>query len=250
MSKIVSTLALLVLSLISISLQAQDRIKEAVENPGRSAADLKRDQRSKPLEILRFIGVKEKMVVADVFSSSGYYSELLSYIVGPAGKVYAHNNQSYVAFLGEEKLNKRYADDRLANVTQLFSEPADLKLPNGKLDLALMVMTFHDLYFSSDGWPKIEPARLIKQLYASLKPGGLLLILDHAARKGSAQSDAQNLHRIEEAFTRTTFKSFGFKWVKDSQVLRNPKDNKAITVFDPSVRGTTDRFVLLFRRPL
>lgn len=241
------TLTCLFLMIVTSLAFTSDPIQAAIDHSGRSKDDLTRDSRSKPAEILTFAGVKQGMKVADMFSAAGYYSELLSYVVGDTGKVYAHNNQPYLQFIGKEKVLSRY-EGRLDNVTLLHTETGDLELPAG-LDMIFMIMTYHDIYHVSDNWPKIDASAFLGQLKAALKPGGLLLLVDHQASAGRLNKDAQRLHRIERDYALKDLKEAGFELVKESDVLRNPDDNLTISVFNPEVRGNTDRFVLLFRKP-
>lgn len=240
--------ALLLLTFASMTLLATDPIEAAIKHEGRSEADQARDLRSHPGQLLKFSGVTSGMKVADMFSAHGYYSELLSYIVGDQGKVYAHNNQPYLQFIGKEKVLARY-EGRLPNVELLHTEVDSLGLPSQGLDMIFMVMTYHDLYHTSDNWPQIDPKDFLNQILQSLKPGGHLLIVDHQAAEGRAQRDAQRLHRIEKSYALKDLAGAGFELVKESDMLHNPDDNTTISVFNPTVRGKTDRFVLLFRKP-
>jgi len=113
-----------------------------------------------------------------------------------------------------------------------------------------MVMSYHDLYvYSPDrGWGNTDVPLFFSQIHAALKPGGRLVIVDHAAADGSGKSAAQDIHRIDEVYTRQDIESNGFRFVTSSDVLRNPEDDRSKMVFDPSIRGKTDRFILLFER--
>lgn len=222
-------------------------IEKAIANKARSEADLKRDERSKPGKLLAFADLGPGMVVADIFSGDGYYSELFSYIVGKDGKVYAQNNKPWSSFLaGKDKA--RYAD-RLPNVTYLVTEASDLKLPKGQVDRLFMVMTYHDLYHVTPSWPKIDAQQFLKQLYDSVKPGGKVIIVDHEAAAGKGEKDAQNLHRIEASYARRDFESVGFVYEKDADFLHNPDDDRSVSVFAPNIRGKTHRFVMMLRKP-
>ncbi|MGI9290822.1 MAG: class I SAM-dependent methyltransferase, partial [Gammaproteobacteria bacterium] len=115
---------------------------------------------------------------------------------------------------------------------------------------ALMVMSFHDLYYFNPerGWGNTDVGLFLGQLHEALKPGGRLVVVDHAAFTGTGKSAAQDVHRIDEQFAREQIESAGFEFVTESDALRNPDDDKTQMVFDKSVRGTTDRFVLVFER--
>ncbi len=220
--------------------------KAALDHEGRTEADRERDQNSKPMEILKFAKIEPGMTIADIFGGGGYYSEILSHVVGSEGKVYLHNNKAYLNFVGKQ-LDERLAEGRLANVVNHQHEADALELPKGSLDRVFMVMSYHDIYFETQGW-KLDGKVLMAQIREALKPDGLLVIIDHAAEAGSKQSHAQNLHRIDEAFAKQDIAGFGFTLVAESQALRNEKDDYGINVFDPKVKGKTDKFVLLFKK--
>ncbi len=225
-----------------------DRIGAAINNPERSDQDRIRDANSKPAEILKLLDLKPGDQVADLFAGGGYYSELLAHVVGDKGKVIAHTVAAYRQFIGDA-LEKRF-ENRLPQVTIYAAEPNDIELGSETLDAAIIVMSYHDLYFSNEeGWPPIDAAKFLDKVYAALKPNGKLLIEDHAANTGTGATDAQTLHRIEESFAISDIASHGFKWVTTSDALRNPADDHSKNVFDPEIRGKTDRFILLFEKP-
>ena len=126
-----------------------------------------------------------------------------------------------------------------------------MKLGHNSLDGALIVMSYHDLYVSdpNEGWPPIDAGQFIDQIVTALKPGAVLLIVDHHARAGSGKNDTQALHRIDEQFALADFKAHGLKFVGSLDLLRNADDDHSKNVFDPAIRGKTDRFVHLYRKP-
>jgi len=223
------------------SVYAADPVAAAVSAPDRSAADRERDTREHPVDVLQFFGVAPGMTVADLFAGGGYYSELIGRIVGAKGKVYLYNNAAYQGIAGDA-LKARMATGRLVNVTPLSAEVGALGIPDASVDMVLMVMTYHDLYFKADDW-SVAPAALFGDINAMLKPGGVLAIIDHAAAAGSGSTAAQELHRIDEAFARADIESRGFKFTGSLDVLANAADDHSKTVFDPAIQGHTDRFV-------
>ena len=225
-------------------------VRAALASPARSADDRARDLRDHPDAVLGLAGFRRGNTVADVFGGGGYYSELLSDVVGPGGTVLLVNNPPYAAF-AKEGLATRFADDRLPNVHRSVVPNEALGLGRNALDGALIVMSYHDLYYvdPAQGWPAVDAGAFIDQIVAALKPGGRLLIVDHAAREGSGSADAQTLHRIDEAFAVRDFKAHGLDFVGSIAVLRNPEDDSTKNVFDPAIRGRTDRFVHLYRKP-
>ena len=224
---------------------AAEVIATAVANPQRSEADRQRDARDKPAAVLSFIGLRPGMKVADVISGGGYWSELMSYVVGAHGKVIAQTCGPYIKWNAEET-KTRFALDRLPNVMPLSQELSDLDLGNESLDLILMVMVYHDIYYHSSIWTPPNRDDFFKRIREALKPGGVLVIIDHAALPGTEASAAQGLHRIDEAFAKFDVERAGFALRAESDVLRNPADDRTTTVFDGGIQGHTDRFVLLF----
>lgn len=238
--------------LVSPALEAQpaaDALRAAIDHPERSAKDRERDTRDQSEQVLRFAGVKPGMKVLDVFGGGGYYSELLAYVVGTDGQVTLLNNPSYRSFAGDD-YKTRFADGRLKVIEQRVVETGYMRLPDATYDLAIIVMSYHDLYYidEASGWPAIDVKRFFQQLHRSLKRGGHLLIIDHAARAGSGSTAAQDLHRIDEQFAIRDITSRGFVLAKTWDGLRNPADAFDKLVFDPAVRGKTDRFVHLYRK--
>ena len=144
------------------------------------------------------------MAVADVFGAGGYWSELLTYVVGPKGSVLLVNNPPYEEF-AKKDLDTRFTGDRLASVKRLVVDPADMKLGTATLDAAIIVMSYHDLYYvdEKDGWPAVDAGKFLDQIHAALKPSGAFIIVDHSAKAGTGSAAAQELHRIDEEFTKT-----------------------------------------------
>lgn len=215
--------------------------------PGRPDADQKRDALDHPQEVLAFAGVQSGMVIADIFGGAGYYAELAAQVVGPRGRVYLQNNAAYLGFVGKA-LEKRLQDNRLPNVTRLDREANALDLPAGGLDGAFLMLVYHDFFFSDKDW-SVTARQVMPQLRVALKPGAFLLVVDHSARPGAGTISAQGLHRVEESSVRASIESFGFEFVKSSELLRNPEDDRTQSAFAPGLRGKTDRFMHLYRNP-
>ena len=219
----------------------------AVLRTERSAADRERDLQRKPAEVLAFVGITPGMTVLDLFSGGGYYSEILGYVVGTEGRVYAHSNRAYINFVGDE-FDARHAGGRLANVEVLMAENNELELEPGSLDAVLMALSFHDLWHVDveNGWPAIDSDKLLAELYRGLRPGGVVGIIDHYATPGSPRETGDSLHRIDPAIVVEEMQAAGFRLDAQSDMLRNPDDDHEKVVFAPEVRGKTDRFVMRF----
>lgn len=219
-------------------------IQSAVDASERSAADRERDARSDITDLLAFMQTRPGLWAADIFAGGGYFSELLARAAGPEGRIYAQNPAAFRAFSVQE-LAERFVLGRMPNVIELNTEPDALGLPEGKLDLILIVMGYHDLYYvnAEQGWPQRDPAQFFAQLRSALKEDGVLVIIDHAAVTGSGSSAAQELHRIDESFAQQDIESRGFKLQARFDGLRNTSDARTVNVFDSAIRGKTDLFV-------
>jgi predicted methyltransferase len=245
-----AALALLIVPLVAaVPAQAADRYSDAVEHPGRSAADLKRDAIDHPAEILRLADIKPGMQVADFLAGNGYYSELLSYIVGPGGKVLLLNNDAYEKWSGR-RWQDRLKDNRLPNVEHRTIDVEHIDLPDHSLDALLLIKVYHDLYWvdKDHEWPKMDPNTVLNEIARVLKPGGTLLLVDHSAKAGTGSADAGTLHRIDEAYARRDFEKHGFTFVARSDVLRRPDDPRDALTYEGPMVGKTDRFVMVFHK--
>ena len=223
----------------------------AVAAPDRPAEDREQDAWRKPAEVLTFFGVQPGMSVLDLYAGAGYFTELLAAVVGPTGHVVAHNNKAYRDGVGDQ-LTRRFADPQgLANVEQLAAENNEIELEPERFDFVLLSAAYHDVYYVNDAndWPKIDGPKLLAELFAAMKPGATLGLIDHAAAPGSPAETGGSLHRIDPAIVKRDFAAAGFMLEAESDVLRNPADDLGKGVFDPAVRGKTDRFMFRFRRP-
>jgi predicted methyltransferase len=251
------TLLLLLLSLCTPAIAAEeaappgaDRLVAALEHASRSATDRERDARDHPHAVLGLAGFGAGQTIADVFGGGGYYSEIIARVVGPDGKVLLVNNAPYDDYAKADH-TVRLAADRLPNVAYRVTPENALGLGTEALDGALIVNSYHDLFVhdGQHGWPVIDPAQFIDQIVTALKPGGVLLIVDHAATAGSGVAAAPTLHRIDEAFARKDLAERGLVFERAIDALRNPDDARTLNVFDAAIKGRTDRFVHLYRKP-
>jgi predicted methyltransferase len=223
-------------------------VAAALAMPDRWQRDLARDERDHPAAILAFSGVTPGQAVLDLYTGGGYWAELFARAVGAGGHVIAHTNTAYRNFAGR-LLEARFADGRIPKATVHDAEVADLALGRDRFDLVFIGLGYHDIYFHADFSPLVGRDRLLGQLRDALKPGGVLVVVDHAARAGAGANDVQALHRIEETFLRRDFEQAGFIYDARSEVLRNPGDDHRLNVFDDAIRHHTDRFVLRFLKP-
>jgi predicted methyltransferase len=227
-----------------------DRYSDALTHPDRPAADVQRDTIDHPAEVLRLAGIRPGMDVADFLAADGYYSELLSYLVGPHGHVYLLNNKAYDQW-SENGWQTRLIDNRLPNVEHRTIDVEHLGLPSHSLDAILLIKVYHDLYWHPDSgpWPSnINPDAVLTEIARVVKPGGILLLVDHSAKAGTGSADAGRLHRIDEEYARRDFEKHGFVYVRSSQLLRRFDDPRDMITYKGEMVGKTDRFVMVFRR--
>ena len=165
------------LLMIAAVLPAQaDTIEHALTNPDRLEADRKRDERSRPDRVLELLGLKAGDKVADIFAGAGYYSEIIGRVVTPGGEVLLHNNKAYVSFVGEA-LSKRFDGREVVGVRRHDREVDNLDLGENSLDAVIIIMSYHDLYHTTDGWPLINTTEFMGQIVKALKPGGRFLLV-------------------------------------------------------------------------
>ena len=220
-------------------------LQSALDASSRPGTDKARDPGRKPAEVLTFLGFEEGMRVMDMIAAGGYYTEVLSVAVGEHGTVYAQNPPAVLKFrdgANDKTLTERLANDRLANVIRLDADFAEIDLEPGSLDGAITALNFHDVYHRS---PEAAVA-MLEKVYSLLEPGGTLGIIDHT---GIADQDNAALHRIERENVIAAAGKAGFELEAASELLVNPEDTHTKMVFDPEIRGNTDRFLLRFRKP-
>jgi predicted methyltransferase len=235
----------------SLPAVARAAITAAVENSERLEEDRARDSSSKPDEVLEFLGLGPGMRVLDMNAATGYYTELLARVLGPTGHGIAHNHPGALAALAPASFERRYGNDRLPNVEQLFARHDEIDLPAGTLDAVLMSLVYHDTYWFDPGvdWGPVNQQAMLARLRAALRPGGTVGVIDHVAAAGTdPRESAMATHRIDPAIVRRDFAAAGFELVAESDLLRNAGDAHELGVFDERIRGETDRFVLRFRR--
>jgi len=211
-------------------------VTAAVAKPDRPAADKERDAARKPAEMLEFAGVKQGDVVVELIPGGGYFTRVLSAAVGPKGKVFAAVQAT--------ELEKAKAAAK-GNVIPLAMTGPAFKTPE-PVDLMFTAQNYHDFHLKR---LNLDVAAVNKALFDTIKPGGTLVIIDHAAVAGAPVEVADTLHRIDPAIVRREVEAAGFKFVGESDALRNPADAKTVGVFDASIRGKTDQFVYKFRKP-
>lgn len=222
-------------------------IEQAVAHSARPDEDSARDENRKPAEVLAFFGIEPGMKVLDIFAGGGYYAEILNYVVGAEGSVTLYNNGGWDGFIGTD-VEDRLENNRLANVESVVAEANETDFMPASFDAAIFILGFHDLYYAEESWPAIDASDFLAAIYDSIKPGGVLGIVDHAASSGVSTEVANTLHRIDPGIIRRDMVQAGFVFEAESDILRNSDDTLNLPMSDPSVRGNTDRVVYLFRK--
>jgi predicted methyltransferase len=226
--------------------QAQDeqtaRMRAALASPERSAENKARDEARKPIETVQFLGIKTGDTAVDMIAEGGWFTEVLSAAVGPSGYVYSQNPP----FIPESDAEKAMLA-RLGNAKAVRVPLAQAGIVE-KADAVVTAMNLHDIYNGFNDQPAGEPAAVdfLKAIYAALKPGGVLGVIDHV---GVAGQDNAKLHRMLPQQARDAITKAGFTIEAESTLLANPGDDHTKNVFDPAVRGHTDQFMFRARKP-
>ena len=241
----------LLLAAVPAALQAAPAdIAAALNAKGRPADAVKLDESRKPAEILRFFQLERGDRALDLFTGTGYYAELIGNAVGRTGSVVAWEPANF--YKGDTVKAWDALKTRVPNARLLVGTAKDMALAPDSFDFVLMHMIYHDTYWESEeyGFPRMDPAAFLQKVYAATKPGGVVGVVDHAAAPGGEVREvADKLHRIDPAVIRADFEKAGFAFDGESDLLRNAADDHSKLVFDPAVRGKTDRIVYRFRKP-
>lgn len=232
--------------LLSKSVKPADPVAAAVADPARGAKNRALDESRRPAEVLAFIGIKPGMVVADYFAGGGYYTELFSKAVGPKGLVYAMDPDVFYDAKGWEPILASHSNVRL-----LITPMSSLHLAPGSVDLLFTHLNYHDLYWESEKYkfPRVDVPSVLAGWFGAVRPGGHVVIIDHAGPAGDPREVADKYHRIDPDQVKRDMAAAGFVLESESTILRRSDDDHSKGVFDPAIRGKTDRFILKFRRP-
>jgi predicted methyltransferase len=250
------------LEIVAIALMLSTAVAPAMAAPGtpsiaaavaasdRSANNLKLDAGRKPAQVLQFLGLKPGMHVLDLFGANAYWAEITSPVVGPKGHVAVWMPTQFYRPKTKESFEAFAAKHPNVSIVATPFEAPDL--PKNYADFVILNDNYHDTYWQNDkfGIPKMDPNAFLKAVYASMKPGAMIGVIDHVANpNGDARATVDKYHRIDPNVVRADFKRAGFTFVKSSDILRNPADKHDVEVHDPSIAGKTDRFIFEFRKP-
>ncbi len=243
-----SSLAVLLL-LTAAASAAPSQIEMAVKDAARPAADTSRDAGRKPAELLAFAGVRPGMVVVDMLPGAGYFTRIFARAVGPKGRVYAYFGTQYdVRLKGQGKdPDYQFTDLKAAypNLGVIHGSLEGFVTPQ-KVDMVWTSDNYHDMHNKQYA---MDPAKVNKAVFASLKPGGVYLVVDHRAAKGAGAAVTENLHRMDEDIAKKEITAAGFRLVAEAKILTNPSDDDTKRVFEQGEHDHTDQFVLKFVKP-
>jgi predicted methyltransferase len=240
--------ATLALSSVSVARGIPDYIAAAVADSSRPDADKQRDAERKPAETLAFAGVKQGDQVIELAPGGGYYTRLLSLVVGPKGHVFAimsppKPDRPADAPPYGAAVKAIAADPHYANVTVSEQPIYSFNVPV-RADLVWTSQNYHDFHNFTGG----TIAQVNRNVYQALKPGSTYFVLDHAAEPGSAGRDTNTLHRIDKTLVIQEVHAANMELNGESDLLANKADPHTAKVFDPSIQGHTDQFMLRFRK--
>jgi predicted methyltransferase len=216
-------------------------------------ADRAEDTWRKPREVLNFLEIAPGQHALDFYSGPGYYSELMSRVVGPTGSVLIYNNELYAQAAHHDLMN-RLGRNRLPNAKMIKESSNYLRLEPASLDRVLFVLVYHDLYWQPRESPEPmgDPKKVLAILRDALKPNGLVVVVDHIANetpRAELTNIANRMHRIDPKAVRADFEQAGFVFVGESTALNHAEDDHTKSVFNPSIRHRTDQFIYKFRKP-
>lgn len=221
-----------------------DLISKAVADPARPAGYKAADAFRKPAETLTFSGVRPGMTVGEFYPAGGYFTRMISDVVGPTGHIYAIENAGWNDSVQDDR--KMLAEGKWKNVSLDVQPFGTVKFAQ-PLDLAWVTQNYHDLKIPKYG--PVDTVAFDRGVYDALKPGGIFFVLDHQGWPGMTVADITKVHRIDKAQVIQEVTSVGFKLQGEGTFLNRPTDDHHMVIFDPKVRGHTDQYALKFVKP-
>ena len=203
---------------------------------------------SKLSELIRFARVDAGSTVIDVYPGNGDWTRLFSEIVGPEGRVYSFVPAEVAHFKNDPVglMRTLAKEPGRENVEAVSADLVAMPQATQPADVLWLHLFYHDLHTALMQAKGATAAQFNRAVYERLKPGGSYVIVDHAAALGAGTSETQSLHRIEPASVRKEVEAAGFVLEAESTLLANRSDSHAIKVFDPLIKGATDRFAYRF----
>ena len=242
--------AAMLLAPIAASAQPADVAAAVAATSNRTETNVKLDEGRKPAEVLQFLGLQKGMNVIDMFGANQYWSEIIAPAVGPQGQVVVWQPTQ---FLNDKRRGEfaQFAQNQ-GNVVLLSSPFENPLIGMDRYDFLIMNLEYHDVYWQNEQRkiPSMEPDVWLRAIYAAMKPGATLGVIDHVANPGGDTREVvEKLHRIDPAVVRADFERAGFVLDGQSDILRNPADDHSANVFDAAIRGKTDRVIFRFKKP-
>ena len=226
-------------------------IEQALSNPVRSEKEVLLDSLRKPAQVLDFFQIEKGMNVIDVFAGEGYYTEILSHLVGSDGSVAMHNHSPWEDY-SKKGSDKRVKDNRLPNVYQVMQDLNNTHLKSNHYDAATIILGMHDMFLVNEksvSGDKIDSASFLSSLYRGIKPGGVVGVIEHETNIDAIPEKSAELHRLNSGFIKKIMIQAGFIFEQQSNMLQNSNDDYTKIVFDKEIRRHTDRAILRFRKP-
>ncbi|PSJ43228.1 class I SAM-dependent methyltransferase [Allosphingosinicella deserti] len=221
----------------------------ALAASGRPADAVELDASRKPAEVLHFLGLEVGDRALDLFAGSGYYTEIMARAVGPKGLALAWNPANF----STDKSRAAWAELKARTPNAgIFATPANaVSLPSQAFDFVLLHLVYHDTYWQSAqyNFPRMDPPAFLQAVFEATRSGGIVGVVDHVGPAGDTREIVEKLHRIDPARVRADFEAAGFVFDGQSDLLALAEDDHSKNVFDPAIRGKTDRFVYRFRKP-
>lgn len=243
-------------------------VKAAVADPGRPPWERARDKSQNPEQVLAFAGAKPGSVMVDLMPDAGYYTRILSKLTGPKGTVYSYVPFTNVARSVERRgpvvkdagqniplsrVELAYAIENVPqyeNVSVLWESitqyGGQFGLPR-QADLVLSEGDYHK--FHGKEFAGTDMVGVNRAIFAALKPGGVYLVIDHAAAPGAGFTFADTLHRSEAEAVKAEVLAAGFTFDGESKAASLASDNHSQPAVEDGTQAA-DEFVLRFRKPL
>jgi predicted methyltransferase len=206
---------------------------------------------SKISELIRFARVDAGSTVIDVYPGDGDWTRRFSSAAGPEGRVYSFVPAEVAHFKNDPVglMRTLAKEPGRQNVQAVSAELVAMPQVTQPADVLWLHLFYHDLHTPLIQARGATAAAFNRAVYERLKSGGFYVVIDHADGVGTGVGDAQSLHRIEPAAVRAEVEAAGFVLDEESAMLANKDDSHSVKVFDPSIKGKTDRFAYRFVRP-
>jgi len=250
LSRLVLSVAIAALAVPATASPQPVSIPAAVAASDRTPDNVNMDASRKPGAVLSYLGLRSGMTAIDLFGGNRYWAEIMAPVVGPKGRVIVWEASQF----SDPSAEKAFAAFAAAHPNVSIQEtPFEaISLPKDTADFVMLNLNYHDTYWESTKYkiPRMDPAKFLKVVYAAMKPGAVIGVIDHVANPNSdTRATVEKYHRIDPNVVRADFERAGFRFAGSSNLLHNSADKHDLMVFDPKIRGSTDRFIFKFRKP-